>query len=212
MPPGMVFPSSPGSSGTTRQSTAPVLLRLREETRPQHEAIEHALDLMSEQMTVADYRFRLSRLHGYYQPLEARLFALDGWPAALDLAARRKTPLLEADLRVLGVAPEELPRCRDLPDLPGLPQAFGCLYVMEGATLGGQLITRHIERVLGIGPRNGGRFFHSYGDEVGPRWKAFRAALGGYATSPAIEDAVVRAAAETFDKLHAWYTAGRRDA
>ncbi len=212
MPHGMVSPSSTGSPATARQATAPVLLRLRDETRPQHEAIEHALDLMSEQMTAEGYRYRLERLYGYYQPLEQRLFAFDGWPAALELEARRKTPLLELDLRALGVSPEAVPRCEDLPDLRGLPQAFGCLYVMEGATLGGQLITRHIERLLGLGPRNGGRFFRSYGDEVGPRWKAFRAVLGSYATSPQLEDAVVEAAAETFDKLHAWYTAGGRDA
>jgi heme oxygenase len=208
---GLLFPASPDARNALRQGTAPVLLRLKHETAPQHEAIERALDLMSDRMTVEDYRHRLERLYGYYLPLEQRLFTLDGWPAALDLAARRKTPSLEADLRVLGVrSPEALPRCEDLPDLPGLPQAFGCLYVMEGATLGGQIITRHIQRVLGIGPENGGRFFHSYGDDVGARWKAFRAALAAYATSPSVEDEVVRAAAETFEKLHAWYTAGGR--
>jgi heme oxygenase len=208
----MVFPSSPGSPGASRQGTAPVLLRLKSETAPQHEAIEHALDLMNEHMTAEGYRHRLERLYGYYRPLEQRLFALDGWPAALDLAARRKTPLLEIDLRALGVrSPERLPFCGDLPDLPGLPQAFGCLYVMEGATLGGQFITRHIQRVLGIGPENGGRFFHSYGNDVGARWKAFRAVVAAHATSPSVEDAVVRAAAETFEKLYAWYTAGGRE-
>ncbi|UQA62556.1 biliverdin-producing heme oxygenase [Polyangium aurulentum] len=207
----MVFPASPGSTGAARQGTAPVLSRLKNETRPQHEAIENALDLMSEGLTTEGYRYRLERLYGFYRPVEQRIFNLDGWPATLDLQARCKTPLLEADLRALGIAsPSELPLCQDLPDLRDLPRAFGCLYVMEGATLGGQFITRHIRRVLGIEAQNGGRFFQSYGDAVGARWKGFRAALGAYA-SPANEDEVVRGAAETFEKLHRWYTGEGRE-
>ena len=211
MPHGMVFPATPGSPGAARQGTAPVLSRLKNETRPQHEAIENALDLMSEGLTTEGYRYRLERLYGFYRPVEQIVYNLDGWPAALEIQARRKTPLLEADLRALGIAtPNELPRCQDLPDLRTLPRAFGCLYVMEGATLGGQFITRHIRRVLGIGPETGGRFFQSYGDDVGPRWKGFRAALAAYA-SPANEDEVVRGAAETFEKLHRWYTGEGRE-
>jgi heme oxygenase len=211
MPHGLVFPASPGSPGAAWQGTAPILLRLKHETRPQHEAIENALDLMSDGLTVEGYRHRLERLYGFYRPVEQSIYNLDGWPAALELQCRRKAPLLETDLCVLGIpSPITLPLCQDLPDLQSLSRAFGCLYVMEGATLGGQFITRHIRRVLGIDPQNGGRFFQSYGHDVAARWKGFRAALAAYA-SPALEDEVVRGAAETFEKLHRWYTGERRE-
>ena len=37
-----------------------------------------------------------------------------------------------------------------LPPLETQADAFGCLYVLEGATLGGRVISRHIERALGL--------------------------------------------------------------
>ena len=44
--------------------------------------------------------------------------------------------------------------------------AFGCLYVMEGATLGGQVIGRHVRQTLGVTPETGGRFHAAYGDRT----------------------------------------------
>ena len=47
----------------------------------------------------------------------------------------------------------------DLPDLQGVQEALGCLYVVEGSTLGGQVIARHLRQTLGVDPRCGGSFF-----------------------------------------------------
>jgi heme oxygenase len=44
----------------------------------------------------------------------------------------------------------------------------GTAYVLEGATLGGAVVVRQLPSAL---PR---RFFTSYGDERGARWRAFR--------------------------------------
>lgn len=197
-----------------RESTAaPVLLplRLRHETRAQHEALEAALDLAGEGLTRDVYRQRLEQFYGYYRPVEARLLALGGWPErGIDLEARGKVPLLEADLQALGVVElEALPLCATLPDLAGVPQAFGCLYVLEGATLGGQVITRHLRRTLGVEPDSGGRFFHSYGEQVPAMWKAFLAALVAAVATPDAEDLTVRSALETFETFHRWITRGR---
>jgi len=186
-------------------SVTPVLARLRAETRPEHDAIETALELMSDTLTVAGYRCTLERFHGFYRPLEAGLRAVGG----LDLTERRKTPLLEADLRALGVTDvANLPICLDLPPYATAAQAFGCLYVLEGATLGGQLISQSIHRTIGVTPETGGRFFRGYGDRTAAMWKAFRAALSGFAAAPDDQDQIVSAAKDTFMKLHRWIAAG----
>lgn len=193
----------PDSASATH--TPALLSRLRRETRTQHGSLESALDLTSVNLTRDAYRRRLEQFYGFYAPVEARLLALGGWSErGIDLSGRLKTPLLEADLQTLGVAAEALPLCADLPELSGVPQGFGCLYVLEGATLGGQLISRHLRRTLDFGAEGGARFFQSYGKRVPERWKAFGAALVAYATTPALEDAVVRGAVETFDTLHHW--------
>lgn len=190
---------------------APVLARLREETRAEHDAIEAALGLMSESLTPGAYRRTLERFYGYYQPFEAAIRAVDGWAGCgLELDDRRKTPLLESDLRVLGEdRPERLPQCQQLPRIFSMADAFGGLYVMEGATLGGQHISRHVRQTLGVTPETGGRFFYGYGERTGTMWQSFRSALVAFATTRQAEDEVVASAIATFKTLRGWFQEGQ---
>ena len=172
---------------TTSSAMPAILSRLRTETRAEHDAIEAALDLTGDGLTHDRYRRILERLYGFYAPLEPAIRAVGGWAdRGLDLEARQKGPLLRADLRTLGGdAPTAIPLCNDLPILVTLADCFGCLYVLEGSTLGGQFISRHVHRVLGMTPETGGRFFHGYGDKTGEMWQTFRAAVTGFVVSPA---------------------------
>lgn len=183
-------------------TTSPgILARLKAETQAEHDAIERVLDLTSDSLTLAAYREWLARIYGFYRPVEARLHAVPG----VDLRARRKCPLLQADLRALGVDAARLrPVCAELPPLATAADRFGCLYVLEGATLGGRVIGRHIERVLAVTPPAGGRFFHGYGARTGPMWQAFRVALTAFAEAPQTHDRIVAAAVTTFRTLRAW--------
>ncbi len=65
-----------------------------------------------------------------------------------------------------------LPRCSRILSLPDLAQALGCLYVLEGATLGGQVLSRRSAEPFGFTRAHGCAFFHRYGDQVGPLWQA----------------------------------------
>jgi len=183
-----------------------VLTRLKTETRAQHDAIEAALDLTSETLTLDEYRLTLERFHGFYLPLEAGLVNIGGWAErGLDLTERQKAHLAKTDLQVLGVSDiEMLPVCTDLPPHGTIAAAFGCLYVLEGATLGGQVISQLLRNRLGVTPETGGRFFHAYGDRTGAMWQAFRAAITASVVRPCDSEEVVSAAKDTFLKLHHW--------
>ena len=191
---------------TTPVAHAPILARLRIETRPEHDAIEAVLDLTGGGMTRDGYCRTLEKFYGYYQPLEDAVRAIEGWVGrGLDPEERRKTPLLESDLRANGVdAPDRLPVCRDLPRVDSVAAAFGCLYVTEGATLGGQVISRHLRQTIGVTPETGGRFFHGYGDRTSVMWQTFRTALAAFATTQDTQDRVADAAVQTFRTLRAW--------
>ena len=192
-----------------------VLDRLKAQTRAEHVAMEATLDLMRDDLSLADYRRLLERYLGFYAPVEARLAwvlasvaiaRLDG----LEFETRRKLPLLQADLAALGgPAAATLAVCDALPPLHTPAQAMGCLYVLEGATLGGMVIGRHVQRTLGLTPDCGARFFHGNGARTAEEWRAFRAVLAGFAASPASADAVVESANETFQSLRHWCLRGR---
>ena len=77
--------------------------------------------------------------------------------------------------------------------------------MLEGATLGGQLVRRHLAHTLGLGPATGAAYYHAYGDGVGPMWRAFLAGL-----TVAVEregcapEEMLAGARDTFDALADW--------
>jgi heme oxygenase len=184
----------------------PALVLLRERTRTEHDAVERVLDLMSDALTLRTYVRTLERFHGFWQPVERRLQRIVGLrEIGLDLAERERAPLLVADLRALGIAdPAALPLCEELPGIDGVPAALGCLYVLEGSSLGGQVIRRHAHERLGITEETGGRFFQGYGERTGEMWRAFSAAVNAFPAGPAGQESMVEAAISTFRSLRRW--------
>ena len=191
-------------------ATDGVLGRLRTETRHEHDAIVGVLDIMAPDLGLAVYRHQLARFYGFYQPLEAALASLVDWSQLkLDFDGRRKSHLLAADLDQLGIdAVGTLPMCSVLPPVTSVAAGFGSLYVLEGATLGGQLISRHVKQTLGLDVLDGARFFNCYGERTGMMWKTFRSALVAFAVTPAAQDEVVASASATFKTLRYWCQMG----
>ena len=187
-----------------------ILQQLREQTRAHHERVESAVRVMDERFDREAYIWLLARFWGFYRPAEQRLRSvLEETTLPLDLDSRWKTPLLERDLRALGegamLDTELLPMCLAFPPVQRVAEALGCMYVLEGATLGGQIILRHLRRTLGVEPESGAAFFGSYGAEVGPMWKCFGDVLATYsAAHPADNASMVAAARDTFDALDRW--------
>lgn len=189
-----------------------MLDRLREHTAQLHQQAERAVDLPSRCRDIPSYRSLLATLLGLYSPLEDLLSRFDWASAGIDLPARRKAHLLRADLAVLGLTANEvwiLPRCEETPAPTTLAGAFGVLYVLEGATLGGAIIARQVREVLGIEPASGGSFHACYGNQSGILWRGFCAAMESYCGEDEGRIAeALREAAATFSAFERWLTAG----
>lgn len=54
-----------------------------------------------------------------------------------------------------------------------IASAIGVQYVLEGSSLGGQILSKQLINSLGYTPVNGGRFFAGYGDQISRNWKDF---------------------------------------
>ena len=198
------------------QAPAPpaILNRLRLETRGEHDAVERVLDLMGTSLTRDSYRQRLAQFYGFYGPLEAALHTRCAATSPLATLSPRlyKTALLRQDLFHLGVTTGGLPLCCELPPIQTPAEVLGCLYVMEGATLGGRLITQHIQATFGITPATGGSFFEGYGDNTGKMWQAMRQQLVSCAVDTQTENAIVANAIATFACLRGWCEARNAEA
>ena len=175
--------------------TAGALLALRHGTRTEHERLEAGLDLLSPTLTRSRYIEVLERFLGVVAPLEARL---DGAPLPVDdWPARRKAHLLADDL-----GHDDVEACDDLPEVGTPDRALGCLYVLEGSTLGGREVAAVVEHRLGAGMPT--RYFRSYGHDVPVRWSSFRGAVAARADAGGDVGAMVDAARHTFEVFERW--------
>ena len=193
-----------------------ILATLKERTRPLHAMVEREVNIFQRIATPEDYTRLLGRFYGFYLPLDALLADAPGLSSlGIDFVRRHKAPLLHADLTALGCSDAQvrgLPLCAELPDLNTLSRALGTLYVVEGATLGGQIIGRQLSQNLDVTAQRGGRFFASYGENVQAMWTSFGASVSAHANTADIELSIVESACETFSAFIRWFQRENHDA
>ena len=181
-----------------------ILARLRQETKPFHDAVEQNpfnLALAAGTVTAADTAEFLAKMYGFLEPYEAQLHAHAAtFSPAWQLYYRYRAHLILEDLARLGhaAAPPLYPA---LPPLTSRAQLLGAMYVLEGSTLGGQVIARQLDRA-GIGAH---AFFTGRAERTGPLWKAFCQLLTEAAETGHDDPSVIVASAvHTFQALSAW--------
>ena len=145
--------------------------RLRRETEADHRAVEGAVPLMHEGLSTAKYIQCLRQIHGVVAAWEERAAEVVPLWLRPALLARKRAPLLERDLAWFSAEKDDGRSA--LPEMNDLPSFFGTMYVMEGSTLGGQFIARHVERVLHLSEGQGNSYFRGHGSQTGPMWKEF---------------------------------------
>jgi heme oxygenase len=168
-------------------------LSLRKATLEAHEQMERSLNLFHPEFTVEDYEQLLRQWYGFHavwEPASAKLF---GEPMADFLRVRRKLAMLADDLGSIEPAAPAPITWTDRSD------ALGTLYVIEGSTLGGQLITRKLLERYGVTSA----FFASYGPEIGKRWQETKVLLD-QPPFEADEAKVSEGARRTFEFLQTW--------
>ncbi len=177
--------------------------RLRVETAAAHEAVEGVIPLMKADLKREEYAACLGRLHGVVGAWEevSEVAAPEEWIGEL-LKARRRRHLLEQDLKFLGVV-EMRPERPVLPKMSDEANLLGAMYVMEGSTLGGQLIARHMEATLNFEAGEGDSYFRGHGPRTGPMWKEFCDVLRARVPN-GDSDAVIRSAREMFYVFGRW--------
>lgn len=182
--------------------------RLRDATSVSHRQLERRLGLLDGLTDPAAGRQRFVALlgaflgfHACWEPAVAA--CLPGETAWL--RPRRRQHLIAQDLAALGLDAASiaaLPECPAAASLCRTPAAaWGSVYVLEGSTLGGRVIARHLAAAPWCPPA-GLRYFDPYGADSGRRWKEMLDRLAALPTAAA--DEAVDAAQRTFGLLDDW--------
>ena len=193
MPEGLSRP--PGARDALRSATEAAHLRLH--------AIPIFHALAEGRLTRADYAALLRRKLGFHLALEARLAEAPSLAAfGLEASARRRTPLLRADLAWLGAAVET--PLAPMPRFVTAESALGGLYVAEGSTLGGRQLACALDAILPAGA-DGRRFLLGHGAQHGEMWRACCRAIEAAGTGAAPRAAMIEGALATFAAFEAWF-------
>ncbi len=182
----------------------PTLTTIRAATGDLHAALDAELAIGAAEPTPEIYIRHVSAMLGWVEPVE-RLLARAEWPSGLEIEARlHKSAALVTDLAIAGWSSEQIaavPRCRGLPPLDTVPRRFGALYVIEGSTLGGQVLWRRSQSALSPWPL---RALAGYGRDTGRLWRIFVTNLEANGAEPGFAERAARSAAVTFRTLTDW--------
>lgn len=200
----------------------PLSVLLRHDTRTVHVSTEAAFAVDEWLADRVAYAALLTLLQGFHRAAESALGGLVGWDEltpGIDLASRRRAFRIDQDLAALGrpaadpgAGPESgaaanaaatvTRATRPAPAEPmllaSLAEGLGCLYVVEGSSLGGRVIAERARAALGPGLPTA--FFADPDRRIGQEWRALRATLDsfGAGTNAAAGQTVIDAARRTF--------------
>jgi heme oxygenase (biliverdin-IX-beta and delta-forming) len=188
----------------------PLRQRLKRETAAAHHRLETRLGLLDPGLDVHRYRSVLETFYGFYGPVEIDLARRAAAELPLGFPLRARAGLIERDLLALRLSPADvaaLPLCRDRPELSCVEDLAGCLYVLEGASLGGQVLGPLVHRRLGLTKGSGAAFFAGDEEHTLPRWVVIVAWLDGLPRAGASPARIVSTATATFDAFARWAAA-----
>ena len=198
----------PAPAGSLRTSGLAFYQELKAVTRPLHDRLEASPPLLDPHLTIDAFRAIMRRFYGIYAPLEA-LISLAACEAINSTLPRRiQTEWLEQDLCALGHSAEQLaaiPRCSSLPSLNNRAELLGTLYVINGATLGSQIIVSSLRTSLGEQALGCTRFFESYGDQIKPMWRTFLEVLVRTPETGQEQRAIIQSACDIFRCFEQWF-------
>lgn len=185
--------------------TINLLEQLKSDTLANHQQLEKKLIAQLKGMqSPSDYIRILQVFYSYFGALEDKIDQFIGFDQLGDYADRRKTSSIKNDILSLqGDVPEKAAP-EHLPELDNAFQAFGALYVIEGSTLGGQVISKMISKQLTLASDEGLSFFKSYGENTMLMWERFKTVLENQANSQEEADVITQAANDTFLKFRLW--------
>lgn len=181
---------------------------LRTETAENHKTLESLMfvnEIMNNSLSIEQYKKLLTVNYIIHQKLENNLAnMLDaGIAAALEMNSRLKLSALEKDLNYWGIDSLTLPGLDFELYLPqkNTAEVLGALYVLEGATLGGNVIKRHILANPNFKDQDGGlNYYGVYGEELSTKWKKFVSVLNER-VEEADYERCINSANQTFNNL-----------
>nr|WP_255710761.1 biliverdin-producing heme oxygenase [Flavobacterium sp. K77] len=176
--------------------------KLRAATACSHKQLEQnnlSQALLSNNVNETIYSSYLIQLYSFVKGFEQYVYPeLD--PHFLNINNRKKANFIEEDLKALGITIDKHRLLKEeffRDTYPDVYLAAGALYVLEGSTLGGQIIVKHLQKVMSPDLLNAA-YFLGYQQRTGSMWKEFLQQFTALPQSTLQEQQIITGAFNTF--------------
>ncbi len=175
---------------------------LRDSTATCHKQLELnslSLALLSDTVNEHIYSTYLTRLYSFVKGFEQYIYP-ELSQHFLNINHREKSLFIEEDLKALGIAFEKHTLLEEVffrDTYSDVYLAAGAFYVLEGSTLGGQIIVKHLQKTMPASFVNAA-YFSGYQQKTGSMWKEFLQQLTALPQSTLEEEQIIRGAITTF--------------
>ena len=190
----------------------PLSVRLKRETHATHDRLDQSIMEAASFSSLDGYRRFLRVQRGFHREIDS-LYDDPRLAARLpDLTARRRLPLIEADLADLADPDRRSNRAAVTPMQPLLhadvATALGWLYVVEGSNLGAALLRKEAAR-LGLSDSCGARHLAPAAEGPAAHWRRFRDGLDSTVLTAAEDARAIAGANAAFARVQALFDAER---
>ena len=183
-----------------------ILDTLKYETKKAHQEAEKILIFQLKSLkSPYEYAQLLEQLYIFYTPIETILLQKISSKLIPDISKRIHMPHILEDLKILEYKllrnPEDPLIAVKTPS-----HALGILYVIEGSTMGGQIIAKMINENVYMNGLDATNYFSSYKEETHIMWNSFKQNISSIEKNINDQE-MLKGAQETFEKLSAFLEA-----
>lgn len=183
------------------------LSRLKADTSALHRKLERApvsANLMNPSVTKQQYMQYLAAMRQVIAWTESQVFPIIE-PIINDIESRRKLHTIDRDLDNLQWFAHDLHSDFN-PSVSSMSPSvlLGFMYVVEGSSLGGMVILKHLQPQDFITPDTT-NFLTTYGEQIGTYWKKFSMTMSAYTVKNRIESDVIQGARDAFNAIDEYF-------
>jgi len=179
---------------------------LRASTADCHKQLELnslSLALMSDNVNEDIYCNYLNHLYSFVKGFEEFVYPILS-NYFLNISKRKKAFFIEEDLKEYSFSTKEITLIQEQffrEIYTDIYTAAGAMYVLEGSTLGGQIIIKHLQKTLAPSFK-GSAYFSAYHHTTGSMWKEFLQQLTALPTTDSEEQKIITGAIKTFEIIN----------
>ena len=168
---------------------------LKEQTFAAHQKTEGiVIRKVKEIESENDYIELLRCFYSFFNSVEQKMLQFVTEEVLYDIATRRNSSYILADIEELGGTIENLPEAI-VPEMNNTLDALSAMYVLEGSIMGGPYIVKMLEK---RGMDRAFSFFQGYGENSGRMFGIFAEVLNNYGKDSSQHERAIEVANETF--------------